>query len=282
MCSSDLAAAAADEDAFDALFEVDKKRAQEWSETRKKVVQALWTPGFVVPGGSDYVEDLVAGCGLTAAETMLEMGVGMGGGSRAVIGRFGNYVTGYERDPNLAAEARKQAVAYDVDSKLEVVNAEPGSFKPKRNYFRAALLREVLYTVEDKEELIRKVATSLKEGESQLIITDLLFEDDPDSPELARWKAAEPQPVYPWTLDALKKCLAAQKVMVRTATDESDAYRRMVIGGWRDYLATLDGGSLSREDGRQIVHEAEFWARRIAAIDAGALRYVRVVGIARN
>jgi hypothetical protein len=273
---------AAGEDAFDAMFEAEKKQAQEWSDTRKAIVQDLWTPGFIVPGGSEYVEHLVNGCGLTAAETMLEMGVGMAGGTRAIIDRFGNYVTGYESDSNLAAEARKFAVTYDFDSKFEVVNANPGTFRPKAHYFRAALLRDVLYTVREKEDLISRVANSLKQGESQIIITDLMFEDDPDSPELERWMVAEPGPVYPWSLGALKKCLSSLKVAVRTAEDESDIYRRMVIGAWKEYLSRLNGENLSPEVGRQIVHEAEFWARRLAAIDAGVLHYVRAVGVVRN
>ena len=57
-----------------------------WTETRRQLAQELWSNGFVVPGGTDYIEKLVSGCSLTAAETMLEIGIGMGGGTRTVIG----------------------------------------------------------------------------------------------------------------------------------------------------------------------------------------------------
>lgn len=267
-----------DNAAFDEMFEAEKKR-DEWSATRKKVVQDLLTAGFIVPGSTGYVEELVNGCGLSAAETMLEIGVGMGGGTRAIIGKFGNYVTGYERDPALAEEARKQAVTYDIDSKVEIVTAEPDKLKLKKDYYRAALIRDVLFTVENKEALLEKVVTSLKKGEAQMIITDLMFEDDPASPELVSWMDAEPDPVYPWTLDDLKKALGKLKVIPRIANDESERYRKMVVSSWKEYLARLDGASPSPEIGMQIVHEAEFWARRLAALDAGKLRYVRVVGV---
>jgi len=261
------------------MFEADKKKASEWSPTRMKVAQGLWTPGFVVPGGAAYVEELVNGCGLSAAETMLEIGVGLGGGTRAIIGRFGNYVTGYERDASLASEARKQAITHNLDSKLEVINAEPDKLKLKKNYFRAALVRDVLFTVEKKEALLEKVATSLKEGQAQMVITDLLFDAKSEAPELQRWIAAEPQPVYPWSLDALKAALAKINVIPRTAEDESDRYRRMVIKAWKDYLDKVDSEMLTSEIGPQVVHEAEFWARRLAAIEAGVLQYVHVVGV---
>ena len=94
----------------------------EWSEARRELAEAVWSPGFVTPGGSKYVEKLVSGCSLTAAETMLEIGVGMGGTTRTIIGKFGNYVTAYERDKDLAEAAREHAITYDFDDKLEVIN----------------------------------------------------------------------------------------------------------------------------------------------------------------
>lgn len=264
---------------FDAMFEAEKKRASEWSPTRMKVAQELWTPGFVVPGGAAYVEELVNGCGLSAAETMLEIGVGLGGGTRAIIGRFGNYVTGYERDALLASEARKQAITHNLDSKLEVINADPDKLKLKKHYFRAALVRDALFTVEKKEALLQKVVASLKEGQAQMVITDLMFDAKSEAPELQRWIAAEPQPVYPWSLDGLRGALGKLKVVARTAEDESERYRGMVIKAWKDYLDKVDSETLTSEIGPQVVHEAEFWARRLAAIEAGVLQYVHVVGV---
>lgn len=264
---------------FDAMFEAEKEHAAEWSPVRMKVAQDLWTPGFIVPGGTGYVEELINGCGLSEAETMLEIGVGLGGGTRAIIGRFGNYVTGYERDAALASEARKQAITHNIDSKLEVIQAEPEKLKLKKNYFRAALVRDVLFTVEKKEAMLEKVVASLKEGEAQLIITDLMFDGKTGAPELKRWIAAEPNAVYPWSLDGLKVSLGKLKVLVRTADDRSDRYRRMVIKAWQDYLDKIDGETLSSEIGPQVVHEAEFWARRLAAIEAGVLQYVHVVAV---
>lgn len=264
---------------FDAMFDAEKKKASEWSPTRLKVAQSLWTPGFIVPGGPDYVEELVNGCGLSAAETMLEIGVGLGGGTRAIIGRFGNYVTGYERDATLASEARKQAITHNMDSKLEVINAEPEKLKLKKNYFRSALVRDVLFTVEKKDALLEKVVASLKQGEAQLVITDLMFDPKSEATELKRWVSAEPYPVHGRSIDGLRTALGKLNVVVRAADDESERYRRMVIKAWQSFLERVDGDVLTSEVGPQVVHEAEFWARRLAAIEAGVLQYVHVVGV---
>lgn len=250
-----------------------------WSDTRRQLAQEIWSPGFVVPGGNDYVEKLVSGCSLTEAETMLEIGVGMGGGTRTIIGKFGNYVTGYERDENLAAAAVRHAVTYEIDDKLEIVNAPFETLDLKKSYFRAALIRDILYTVEEKVSMMTKVAESLKTGESFLVMTDFLFDPGDESPELAAWKAVEERPVFPWTEDDLTKCLGALGVQPRIVEDESDDYRTMVVDAWSEYLKTVEGQEISDEMGREMAREGEFWARRSAALETGALKYFRIEGV---
>jgi len=250
-----------------------------WSETRRQLAQEIWSHGFVVPGGTEYIEKLVSGCSLTAAETMLELGIGMGGGARTIIGKFGNYVTGYERDEQLVAAAIRHAVTYEIDDKLEVMAVPFEELKLKSKYFRAALLREVLYTIKDKAGLISKVGESLKGGESYLIFTDFLFDADDDSEELAAWKAVENRPAYPWTEAEMTKTVGRAGMRPRIVDDESDEYCTMVVDAWSDYMDTLNSGEVSPEMGQALEHEGEFWARRVAALKAGVLRYYRVEAV---
>jgi len=250
-----------------------------WNKTRRQLAESVWSPGFVAPGGSKYVEKLVSGCSLTAAETMLEIGVGMGGATRTIIGKFGNYVTAYERDAALAEAAREHAVTYDFDDKLEVINAPVEDLDLKLGYFRAALLRDIFFTVKDKKDLLTKVSQSLKSGDSYMIATDFLFDSDNDAPELKAWKEAEEQPVYPWTEGELTKTLASLGVTPRIIQDESDDYRAMVVEAWSDYLKSIKGKEVSEEMGRQMEKEGEFWARRVAALETGALRYYRIEAV---
>ena len=67
-----------------------------WSAERRDLVQLLWGDGFIWPGGKEYVYDLVNAFALTPAQSMLELGSGLGGGTRAVVEKFGTYVTGRE------------------------------------------------------------------------------------------------------------------------------------------------------------------------------------------
>lgn len=250
-----------------------------WSETRQKLAQEIWSHGFVVPGGTEYIEKLVSGCSLTEAETMLEIGVGMGGGTRTIIGKFGNYVTGYERDENLAAAAMDHAITYEIDDKLEITSLPFEELKLKPKYFRAALVRDILYTMEDKAGLIAKISGSLKSGESSLVMTDFLFDAEDESEELLAWKAVEERRVYPWDEQSLTKALEAAGVQPRIVNEEGDEYCAMVVEAWSDYLKTIDEAEVTPELGREMEREGEYWARRVAAIKSGALHYYRIEGV---
>ena len=249
-----------------------------WTPAHKQLADALWTHGFIVPGGAEYVQELVGFCRLTAAETMLEIGLGMGGGTRAIINKFGNYVTGYEHNGILAEEAHKQAITYDIDDKLNVINLPLREIDLKSGYFRAALIRDVLSTVEDKERLIGQVCQSLKSGEAYLIITDFLFDEGNMTPEVEAWVEAERSPVYPWTIDALKSSIESRGVLARIVEDESDRYCSMVTSAWSRYLAELQKRDVPPELGEIIANEANLWGRRTAALQSGGLRYYRIEG----
>ena len=119
----------------------------------------------------------------------------------------------------------------------------------------------------------------MKSGESFIIMTDFLFDADDTSAELEAWAEVEEQPVYPWTEDALKKSLKAADITLRIFEDESEDYKRMVIKAWSEYLNSVNGSDVTEEMGKELAREGEFWARRIAAIDAGVLRYFRIEGV---
>jgi ubiquinone/menaquinone biosynthesis C-methylase UbiE len=250
-----------------------------WTDKRREVAEAVWTPGFIIPGGTNYVEELVNGCTLTAAETMLEINIGPGGGTRTIIARFGNYVTAYEREEALAREARSHAIVHDLDGKLDLKVGDYEEMEIKSSYFRAALVREALFVVEDKENMLRKVCNGLKDGESHLIITDLLFDADDDDPALQEWIAGEAGPVFPWSIDALRTALRKYKVNIRMEEDESERYCAMVTESWSNYLAGIRGKALEGDDGQQAMAEAAYWTRRVNALKSGALRYYVIKAI---
>lgn len=254
------------------------KPEQVWSKERLELVQLLWGDGYIWPGGLDYVHELVNGLGLTPKVSMVEIGTGMGAGSRAVVDKFGTYVTAVDRHPELVEEARNQNTVHDVSDKVKVNVFDPGNIKLKEKYFEAAVVRDTLFQCENRKDLLKDIIWSIK-TEGQIMITDFLFDEDDDSEALRQWKDAEPEPVYPWSVADIKQVLSANNVVMRIAEDESDAYRAMVLNTWGEFLYKLKSSAVSDDLMGTMLWEAELWALRIAALDSGALRFYRILGV---
>ena len=89
----------------------------------------------------------------------------------------------------------------------------------------------------------------------------------------------EEHAVHPWTEAEFIKAIGRAGVQPRIIDDESDDYCAMVVDAWSEYMKSIDGTDLSPEMGRELEREGEFWARRVAALKAGVLRYYRIVGV---
>ncbi len=249
-----------------------------WGEERRKLVQMLWGTGLVHPGGVDYACDLVSGFSFNPAVGMVEVGAGLGGGTRAIVEKFKAYVDAFEMDENLAHEGMLMSKIHNVSDKAPIQHLDIKTLDLKDHYYDGALIRDTLYTVEDKVELVRKVVRAVK-PDCQIVITDLVRASESTGPEVESWMAAEPEQVYPWSLDQAQKCLSSMNVLTRITADESDEYRARVLGGWSNFLHRIETHPLGRDLVVPLVNEAELWARRIAAIDSGDLRYFRFLGI---
>lgn len=252
-----------------------------WNAERRALAQIVWGPGFVRPGGLDYIYDLVNGFSLDHTMSMLEVGAGLGAGSRAVVDKFGAYVTALERNADLVEEGKGLNTVHDVEDKVQFEVFDPAEAKFKSIYYVGALMRDVLLYVPNKKDLLKGIIGSVK-PEGQIMITDFFFDEDDDSAELAAWQSIEAEAVYPWSVDAVKKIFASSNVVMRTAADESDAYRDMVLPTWNDFLEKIQSREVTDDLMAAMLYEAELWARRLAALESGALKYYRILGVKNN
>ena len=175
-------------------------RSSPWPDTRQKVAQLVWGDGFVGPGGADWSIEMVRAIGLGSSSNMLEIGAGVGGGTRAIAARFGAYVAGWDLEPELAAEATIQAEIHSLELKAAVKPLDPEQVEFKPNFFSGALIRETLYRIADKKSFLTKVTEALKPG-GQLVISDLFFADDAATSEMDRWRDGERSEAYGWQID---------------------------------------------------------------------------------
>ncbi len=252
-----------------------------WSEERRKLVQLIWGEGFIGPGGESITTELSQPMCLDSSASMIEIGAGMGGGTRSIAASAGTYVTGWDLDRELAEEAVVQAGVYSLEKKAAVHHLNPDEYTFKPNFYNGALIRESLYRIEEKEEFVKSIIESVK-PESQVVIWDFFFEDSAAGPALEEWTLSEHAPVYPWSVDAARQCLVDNGVDIRVTTDETDRYSMMALDAWKKFQKAILEDPLGEDLAIPLVREVELWSRRTAALESGELRVYRISGVKRQ
>ncbi len=250
-------------------------RSSPWPETRQKVAQMVWGDGFVVPGNAESTTELVNAFGLDSSTNMLEIGSGVGGGTRAIASQFGAYVTGFDIEPELGATATVQAEVHSLDRKAAVHPLDPDNAEFKPQFYTGVLIRETLYRIADKKAFLNKIVAALKPG-GHLLIIDLFFADDADASEMDRWRDGERSEAYGWQIEEARDVLGKLSVEIRVTVDESDAYCAKILDTWNNFVAHVGDNPLPDDLVLPLADEAEFWTRRTAAIRSGNLKLHRM------
>ncbi len=248
-----------------------------WSTERRVVAEKVWGTGFTLPGHTEYILDVVAGMMLSSADSLLEIGANLGGSTAAIVHRFGVYVTALERDADLRRAALNHAIKFDVDPKISFEPFDNELPRLRSDYFRGALIRETLFTIEDKEAFLKATASALKYG-SQLVLLELFPDAGSDPSGDCDWTEFEGREVFSWTLKDAEKMLTNQGFLIRSADDESESYRKMAVNGWQSLLNQIDNVR-DPQLAEPLITEAQRWVYRVGAVDAGRLRYGHIVAI---
>jgi SAM-dependent methyltransferase len=253
-----------------------------WSKSRIKVAELIWGDGFNFPGSTDHVVELVKPFGLNKEKSLLDLGCGLGGGTRAIAKEFGAYVEGMEHSPALAKAGMEMSEKAGLAKKAAVVAYEPMKvyFTPRR--YDAVFARMVFWGLADKKRLLGEVDKGLK-PKGQLTFIDYVVKADAvGTPAVQAWMKAEHSAVAPCALDEFTAILTELKIEIRIAEDMTHDFRRLVTEGWANLVKLLSGSSsLAPEEAQALVREAELWRTRIALLDSGTLQIARFFGIKR-
>lgn len=254
-----------------------------WPHDRREIAEMVWGQGFIGPGGPNRVVELARPLGLDPASSLLEIGSGMGGSGRAIAEKFGAYVTGWDLEPELVAEATTQAMVHGQDKKVVINKFDPNFLDLKKNHFSAAIVREIMFLIADKHRLMTNIVRWVRVS-SQIVIEDLFFDDATKDEVMVDWAGKEAAPVYPWGVDEATSMLEDLGIEIRISEDESQEYSAAVLKGWGDFIDMMEKQKkmLAPELSLAMVREVEFWSRRVAALDSGKLRLYRIMGIKKK
>jgi hypothetical protein len=248
-----------------------------WSATRISVVENLWGPGFIFPGGAKATLRLAAPFGLSESLSVLLIGSQLGGPVQALTEEFKCWVAGYEADAALAAlaAARLTAAGGDVARRASVARWNPAAPGIKKRGFHRALAIDVIRD-DASSVALASIAQALKpDGHCAVIQTVRGAGDGAVDPALAAWARLEQRDAALPTTEGITATLEKQRFDVRTVEDVSDRHCSAILRGWATLVESLDGPRPEPVLAAALVREAEQWMRRLRLIQSGRIRLVR-------
>jgi cyclopropane fatty-acyl-phospholipid synthase-like methyltransferase len=257
--------------------------AIEWPKIRVQVSNLVWGEGYYLPGGVNCAVDLVSGLSLSAADSLLQIGSGLGGDQVAIIKRFGSYITSYEQVELLRRVASEQAVKFDLETKLTVHTLDPEKNKFRSGFYNGALIREQLYRLEAKADILTQVVGAIKPG-GQITGADLFCVEDEEGEVFDEWRELEINPIHLCTVSEFGRMLKKNDVTIRLLEDMTSDYRKRAIDAWTLAVNELrrlkkNGDLFDDPVCDALMKEAHLWMARLRAFDSGKLRYFEYTGV---
>ncbi len=249
---------------------------------RLALSQKIWGPGFLVPGGVDYVMSMVKPFGVNPAMSLLDLTAGLGGPSRHVSQFFDVYITAMERAPEIAKRGHAMSIDAGLGKKVPVTAYDPETVELKSHAFDCAYAEYLTVSVNAKERLIKEVNKALKARGQFSFVDFVLAEGDADDARLEPLRQIERFAPIPWTVQQYTSCLASSGFDVRISEDHSDAFVRHVSQGWAQFVENYDVKLMTRGNQMAIAEEGDLWMTRLAAVQSGLLQVYRFYAVSTH
>ncbi|MEQ9176530.1 MAG: methyltransferase domain-containing protein [Alphaproteobacteria bacterium] len=249
-----------------------------WPENRIRAAERVWGPGFISPGGAEYILELTTPLALMPEHSILDLHAGLGGPARTLVEAFGAWVTGKEMTPDLATRGNAESRDLGMFKRAPISSFDAEAPLLKKKGFDRAFSKELLFQVRKKEDLMKAVAQALK-PDGQIVMTDYVKGDGANEDELAAWEKGEPIPPHLSTAGELEKLATAAGLNCRTVEDVTGPHLEQITSAWKNAIAGLKPREMDPELTLAVLTEAELWARRADVLASGSLRLFRIFAI---
>lgn len=252
---------------------------------RAAVLQELWGPGCVSPGPADFMREITAYLGLTAEMSMLDIGAGLGGPSRAISEEYGIWVTAYETREDWVSAGMEQSKMAGMSKKVPIAQFDPQTLELPERKFDCVLSKELLHVLagKSKKRLIGEIKQTLK-PKGQLLITDYIAASNSPSEGVVRaWNEnAELESCF-WTKDDYEAALAEASLEVCVTEDISAKQVDFISAGFRTLSRRMEELLAEEADAekqvnlrRALAFETRRWAVRSEILQSGEVRLLRL------
>jgi SAM-dependent methyltransferase len=253
-----------------------------WPPERVAVNDALWGEGYTFPGGEIETLRMAKPLGLSAASSMLVLGIGGGGPACSLATKFGAWITGYEADPDLGVIATERAFKADLAKRVRVEHWDPEEPDFQNKTYHHTMALEPMRGARP-EPLLAAMAAALKPS-GQLVMLELVADTplDPRDPVVADWARLERRPAKGIPSEiAVTRILGRLGFDVRIAEDLSERHMQQAMLGWRRTVRRLEAVRPLAREASQVVAEAELWLLRLRLFRERKLRLIRWHAIKR-
>jgi|HubBroStandDraft_1064217.scaffolds.fasta_scaffold24821_2 cyclopropane fatty-acyl-phospholipid synthase-like methyltransferase len=247
-----------------------------WSSDRLATTDALWGDGFQFPDGENETLRLAKPLGLSAASSLLLLGVGGGGPACSVATKLGAWVSGFESDPALVAAAIQRIAHRNLTKRAQVETWNPKEPHFREHFYHHGLALEPLHG-SDPERTLTAVARALK-PDGQLAMIEVVTGKrlDPANPVVSAWARLEHRgPDTVPTEAVITRILKRLRFDVRVTEDISQRHIQQAMVGWRGAVQSMENARPGRKEAMRCIQEAELWLLRLRLFRMGSLRLVR-------
>ncbi len=233
------------------------------------MLQAIWGPGFLSPGGPEEVARIIGAHDL-AGQSVLDIGCGAGGIAVALVRNHGaGYVCGIDVEDSVIGCARAVVAEAGLAPRIGLMKVAPGPLPLPPASFDVVFSKDSIIHIPDKRALMAEVFRVLKPGGWFLASDWLIGHDDQPSPAMAAYIAAEGLDFGMASAGRYSAAMAAAGFADVATTSRNGWYRKTA----RLELARLQGevgAAAAKRVGQDFVDgNIAIWQRMIPVLDSG-------------
>ena len=234
-----------------------------------RVLEGVWGEGFLSPGGPDEVARIVGGHDLHGL-SVLDIGCGAGGIDIALVGTHdAGFVTGIDVEDTVLAHARGLVDRAALQGRIGCVKVVPGPLPFAPASFDVVFSKDSIVHIPDKHALMREVFRVLRPGGWFIASDWLIGHDNPPSPLMAAYIAAEGLD-FGMASPARYRAAMQAAGFCDIATNSRNEWYRMTARKELERLKGDTGKALAAQVGQDFVDQnIAVWTRMIPVLDSG-------------
>jgi phosphoethanolamine N-methyltransferase len=242
-------------------------REIEYPDEMIAMLEIIWGPGFMTPGGEGNVANLVEGLDLRD-QRILDIGCGIGGPAFVLAEKYGANVVGIDIESDVIARARRRAKDLKVDSRCEFLLVEPGPMAFPDESFDVVVSSGVIMQIEDKPQVFAEALRVLKPG-GVLTSYDWMKPEGEFSDDMRYWFKMERLTYDMKTFPEYEALLRDAGFTEIQMSDRSDWYRRKVKDEYEQIQKELYPRMVERLGKEEADHFVENWRAMMVVCEKG-------------